>query len=82
MRQKEQLEKSTKEFLLKIRKKIEKINFVFPIAGFFILGSPLPDEIGLALMEITEIKSVNIFVIVFLAKVITLILAFNAIQLV
>jgi len=79
---KQRLEESTKKILDKIRKKIERVNFVFPILGFFVLGSPLPDEIGLALMEITEIKSVNIFVIVFLAKVITLILTFNAIHIV
>lgn len=77
---KDQLEKNTVKIIGLIRKKISGFNMAFPIVGFFIFGSPLPDELGLALMGIIEIKPLKIFIIVFLAKVITLLLAYNAIN--
>lgn len=77
---KDQLEKSTGDIIRKIRKKLGAFNALSPFIGFFIFGTPLPDELGLALMEITDIKAMKIFIVVFSAKFITLMLTFYAIK--
>jgi len=77
---KQQLEKNASRLIKNIRKKAGRHNGIFSIIGFFLFGSPLPDELGLAFMEISEIKPVRIFVIVFLAKVLTLLLTYAALH--
>ena len=51
---------------------------LFPAAGFFIFGLPIPDEIGLALIEMSEIKLAKLALIIFSAKFLTLILIWKA----
>jgi hypothetical protein len=73
------LEKNAGTLLTGINNKFGKFRPAYPIVGFFIFGLPLPDELGIALMEITSINPRSIFILVFFAKLITLILAYGAI---
>jgi hypothetical protein len=50
----------------------------FPIAGFLVFGLPIPDEIGLALMEMTDIKIFRLALVIFCAKFITLLIFWKA----
>ncbi len=73
------LEKNTKYILMHIRKKYKSIVSFAPFMGFFIFGLPLPDEFALALMGITKIELKKLWVIIFLAKTITLLILWKAI---
>lgn len=76
---KKELEKNAAGLIKKIRKRFGKQNFIFSFIGFFLFGSPLPDELGLAFMQIVKIEPLKIWIIVFCAKVLTLILTYKAI---
>ena len=75
---KDVLEANTKELMKKIRSMGNGISSVFPVAGFFVFGLPLPDEIGLALMEMGEIKLSRLWLVVFFSKFLTLIMLWTA----
>lgn len=75
-----QLEKSAGRLLDSIHKKLGRFRAAFPIIGFFIFGLPLPDELGLALMGITEIRPRSMFVLIFSAKAITLLMVYWAVK--
>lgn len=68
----EALEKNTKYVIQSIRKKYWGILSFAPFMGFFIFGLPLPDELALALMGITKIELKKLWVVIFLAKLLTL----------
>lgn len=72
------LEANTKDIMKKIRAMGNGLSAVFPIAGFFVFGLPLPDEIALALMEMSEIKLSRLWLIVFFSKFITLLMLWAA----
>jgi hypothetical protein len=65
------LEENTADLMGKIHKRFGKSNLLI-LAGFFMFGTPVPDEIALASMQLGEIRAGKIFLIVFLAKFITL----------
>lgn len=71
---KDALEASTKKTLDGIRRKFRAVSPTFPFVGFFVFGSPLPDEIALSLMGMTEIRLPKLFAVVFAAKLLTLML--------
>lgn len=75
---KDQLEKNASKIIKKIRKKFGNKNFILSIIGFFLFGSPLPDELALAFMQIGKIEPVRITIIVFCAKFLTLIITYKA----
>ncbi|MFH1779704.1 MAG: hypothetical protein ABH803_00985 [Candidatus Micrarchaeota archaeon] len=78
---KKELEKNAGKQLKKIRKKIGNHNIFLSALGFFLFGSPFPDELALAFMEITKIKPIKIWVTIFAAKFVTLMLAYTALNL-
>lgn len=69
---KKQLEQNAKKLMEVIHDAVGKYNIIFSIFGFLMFGLPLPDELGLAFMQISEIKPKKILAIVFSAKLITL----------
>lgn len=73
-----ELEKNTRNMLEKTRKAFHKYAMLFPFAGFLVFGLPLPDELGLALMEMTEIRLAKLWVVIFLAKMFTLLSIWKA----
>jgi hypothetical protein len=77
---KRQLEKNTLKLIKTIRTKVGKHNAVFTLIGFFLFGSPFPDELALAFMQISEIKPVRIALIVFLAKFLTLLITYTVLH--
>jgi len=72
------LESSARQLMEKIRKKFEKASAIFPLAGLMVFGMPLPDELGLALMEMTKIELPKLFAVVFIAKLLTLLMLWKA----
>lgn len=74
---KKELEMRVKKMMRYIQKKLAWLNGAAPVIGFFVFGSPLPDELGLALMEFTNVDALKLAVIVFFAKLITLMLIFK-----
>jgi len=74
----EALERSTRRLLKRIRRFTRRASFILPAVGFFVFGTPLPDEFALALMEMTEINPAKLFVIIFSAKLTTLLLLWTA----
>ncbi|MBM3229604.1 hypothetical protein FJZ26_04190 [Candidatus Parvarchaeota archaeon] len=75
---KDTLEKNAKKLTRYIHKKFSRFADAFPIAGFLVFGLPVPDEIGLALMEMTEIKLYKLAIVIFLSKFLTLLLFWKA----
>lgn len=69
---KKQLEENAKKLMDAIHKKVGKHNLIFSIIGALMFGLPLPDEFGLAFMQISEINAKKIGAIVFSAKLFTL----------
>lgn len=72
------LEKNAKKLMKYFHGKFKRFSGAFPYAGFFVFGLPLPDEIGLALMEMTTINIFKLGAVIFCAKFIMLILAWKA----
>jgi len=72
------LEKNAKRLMKYFHGKFSKISGTFPYAGFFIFGLPVPDEIGLALMEMTTINIYKLGTVIFCAKFLTLLLLWKA----
>lgn len=67
----------------KIREKLHSGRFkrfsrLFPIAGFFAFGLPVPDEIAIALTAFGKIRTLKLFVVVFFAKFFTLLAVWHA----
>ncbi|MDE1851692.1 MAG: hypothetical protein KGH69_03325 [Candidatus Micrarchaeota archaeon] len=77
---KEQLEKGVAEIMREIRRRIGRHALMFPVMGFILFGSPLPDELALASMEISDIRPARIAAIIFSAKFLVLVLTFTAVQ--
>jgi hypothetical protein len=73
------LESNSKKLLQNIRKNHKWLMQFSPAIGFFIFGLPLPDELALALLEITKINLSKLWAVVFLAKLITLILIWKVV---
>jgi len=73
------LERNAKKMLASTRRKFSAFSGAFPVAGFFVFGLPLPDELGLALMEMTKIELLKLAVVIFLAKFVTLLMLSAAI---
>jgi len=76
---KDALEKNSAALMKKLHKRFDAYSYAFPAAGFFVFGMPLPDELGLALMEMTRINPLKLAAVVFAAKFLTLLLLFGAI---
>jgi hypothetical protein len=74
----EALQANAKKLLHYFNRKLRHISYFFPAAGFFMLALPIPDEIGLALLEMTNIKLAKVAAVVFFAKFITLIMIWKA----
>ncbi|MDE1824541.1 MAG: hypothetical protein KGH74_04570 [Candidatus Micrarchaeota archaeon] len=74
---KDQLEKSASELMKSIHNKVGSHNLIFPTIGFFLFGSPLPDELALASMQIGDIRPAKVSAIIFLAKFLILLLAYK-----
>ncbi|MCX8174800.1 MAG: hypothetical protein N3E51_01185 [Candidatus Micrarchaeota archaeon] len=72
------LEKNSRALLQRLRDRFERFSYAFPIGGFFVFGLPLPDELGLALMEMTTIDLAKLAAVIFLAKLITLVMLYEA----
>lgn len=72
------LEKNAKRLMAYFHKKFGRLAYFFPATGFFVFGLPLPDEIGLALMEMTDIKLAKLAAVIFFAKFLTLVLLWKA----
>jgi len=68
------LERNAKRILASTRKRFSAFSNAFPVAGFFVFGLPLPDELGLALMEMTRIELLKLALVIFLAKFVTLLM--------
>ena len=79
---KKQLEKNARELMKSLHQKVGEHNIVFSAIGFFMFGSPLPDELALAFMQISEIRPVRLGIIVFLAKFTTLMITYAAVKIV
>lgn len=77
---KKQLEKGAAELMKKIHRRIGRHSLIFPVIGFLLFGSPLPDEIALASMEMGEINPIRVSIIVFAAKFLVLLLTFAAVS--
>lgn len=71
------LEKKAENIMKKIRGRMHRLSFLFPFLGFLVFGSPLPDELGLALLEITHVRLAMFFSIVFFSKLAALLLGFG-----
>lgn len=69
---KETLENSTKRIVNRLQAKTNKFSSTFPVFGFLVFGLPLPDELGLALMEMTTIDLVKLGAVIFCSKFLTL----------
>lgn len=74
-----QLEKNASKIMKGVHKRFGRNILFYPI-GFFIFGTPLPDELGLAFMQISEIKPVKIFLVIASAKFITLMITYSAVS--
>ncbi|MCX8194774.1 MAG: hypothetical protein N3G22_01555 [Candidatus Micrarchaeota archaeon] len=72
------LEANSKKLVHYLRSKFSRFSPLFPFAGFFVFGLPLPDELGLALMEMTDIKLSKLAAVIFLAKLLTLLIFWQA----
>jgi len=72
------LERNAKRLTDSIREKIDRFSLAAPVAGFFVFGLPLPDELGLALLQFTKLDFVKLFITIFAAKFITLIMFWKA----
>lgn len=72
------LEKNAKKLMKYFHGKFKRISGAFPYAGFFIFGLPVPDEIGLALMEMTSINIYKLGAVIFCAKFLTLLMLWKA----
>ena len=68
----ETLAKNSRKLMGYMHKRFDGFRFAFPFAGFIVFGLPIPDEIGLALMEMTDINLYKLAAVVFCAKFITL----------
>lgn len=75
---KDSLEKNAAKLVANARRWFSRIPNAAPIAGFFVFGMPLPDELGLALMEMTTIRLGKLAAVIFLAKFLTLLILFSA----
>jgi len=54
---------------IKVNKKRRKaINWIMSLCGIFVLGSPLPDEVGIAMLGMTQYSKFRILVVAFLAN--------------
>ncbi|MCX8197998.1 MAG: hypothetical protein N3F07_02270 [Candidatus Micrarchaeota archaeon] len=74
------LEKNARGILESIDRKFSRAKAAYPIVGFFVFGLPLPDELGLALMGMTTIEPLKLWLAVFLAKFFTLILFWKSLS--
>lgn len=72
---KKSLEKSASKLLRRIRGRIGRFRGLLFAAGFLVFGSPFPDEVAIALMEITKIRVLRLAAAVFAAKLATLLFA-------
>lgn len=72
------LEQNARRLTESIRAKIDRFPLAAPLAGFFVFGLPLPDELGLALLQFTQLDFPKLFIIIFAAKFLTLILFWKA----
>ncbi len=54
--------------------RFKKLKWISPIVGAFIIASPLPDELGLALMGLTHVKTKKLILISFIMNFIGVIL--------
>lgn len=72
------LEHNAKRLAESIRAKIDRFSLAAPVAGFFVFGLPLPDELGLALLQFTRLDFLKLFLIISAAKFITLIMFWKA----
>ncbi|MFA6214438.1 MAG: hypothetical protein WC717_04135 [Candidatus Micrarchaeia archaeon] len=76
----ETLEKNTRKIMKSARKGLKRFPTAAPVAGFFVFGLPLPDELGLALMEFTTIDIPKLAAVIFAAKLLTLFMFFAALS--
>jgi hypothetical protein len=54
---------------IKVNKKRRKaVNWIMSLCGMFVLGSPLPDEVGIAMLGMTQYSKFRILVVAFLAN--------------
>lgn len=74
------LESNAKKMLAKAKSRFAAFSPAFPIAGFFVFGMPLPDELGLALMEMTKIETLKLWAVIFCAKLVTLLMLLGALH--
>lgn len=72
------LERNAAKLIAMLRTRFSRFSGAFPVAGFFVFGLPLPDELGIALMEMGSIDPVKVAIVVFSAKFATLLLMFSA----
>ena len=75
---KDVLEANTKQLVSVLHSRFQRFSAVFPFVGFFVFALPLPDELGLALVEFTTIDFQKLGAMVFCAKFLTLVLAWGA----
>jgi hypothetical protein len=72
------LEASTKRLVQEIHGCSRSYSSACSVAGFFVFGLPLPDELGLAMMEMTEIKIIRLWFIIFFSKLVMLLVLWGA----
>jgi hypothetical protein len=71
---KNSLEKNAKNLKDYFYKKFGKFNGLLKISGFLAFGLPVPDEIALALLQMTDIKIGRLAIVIFFSKFFTLLL--------
>ncbi len=72
------LQANAKQLLHYFNRKLRHLSYYFPAAGFLLLALPIPDEIGLALLEMTDIRLAKVAAVVFFAKFLTLVMLWKA----
>lgn len=68
-----EVQKNAKKIMSALRKKTTVLKPFFPLFGFVVFGTPMPDELGIALMQISDLKPLQLGAIVFSSKLVTLI---------
>jgi hypothetical protein len=71
-----QVQKNARKIMNVLRKKTTVLKPFFPLFGFVVFGTPLPDELGIALMQISSFKPWQLGAIVFTSKLVTLLALF------
>jgi hypothetical protein len=52
------------------RKQRKAVNWIMALSGIFVLGSPLPDEVGIAMLGMTQYSKARILAVAFLANLV------------